>query len=367
MVMATAARRQDDKAQAAHAIRSVRRVELLRIAFADLIGLISDSEVRLALTELADATLAAALDVAKRVVTRELQLSELGIHFAVIAMGRLGGQELSYGSDADVLFVFEDVGVGSEAEAASRAHGVAEQLRGLLAAPSTDPPLLLDANLRPEGRNGPLVRSLPSYAEYYARWSSVWEAQALLRARFCAGSAELGERFGMLIEPIRYPHAGLDPADVVEIRRIKGRIDSERLPRGADPHTHTKLGRGGLSDVEWTVQLLQLRHAYRVPGLRSTGTLSALLSAADADLLTSDQAAALEASWRLASRARDAIMLVRDKVDDQLPKAGRTLVAVGRVLGYRPGFEAGQLIDDYRRATRRARKVVESVFYDSAV
>jgi glutamate-ammonia-ligase adenylyltransferase len=171
----------------------------------------------------------------------------------------------------------------------------------------------------------------------------------------------------MLIEPIRYPHAGLDPADVVEIRRIKGRIDSERLPRGADPHTHTKLGRGGLSDVEWTVQLLQLRHAYRVPGLRSTGTLSALLSAADADLLTSDQAAALEASWRLASRARDAIMLVRDKVDDQLPKAGRTLVAVGRVLGYRPGFEAGQLIDDYRRATRRARKVVESVFYDSAV
>jgi glutamate-ammonia-ligase adenylyltransferase len=365
VVMATAARRQDDREQAAHAIRSVRRIELLRIAFADLIGLITDSEVRIALTELADATLGAALTVSRRFVASDLQLGELDIQFSVIAMGRLGGQELSYGSDADVLFVYLPHRT-SDAEAATRAHALAEQLRALLAAPSTDPPLLLDANLRPEGRNGPLVRSLQSYAEYYARWSSVWEAQALLRARFCAGSFELGERFIELIDPIRYPPAGLQPADVMEIRRIKGRIDAERLPRGADPHTHTKLGRGGLSDVEWTVQLLQLRHGDQVPGLRIPATLPALRAAADAEVISADDAAALEAAWRLASRARDAIMLVRDKADDQLPRGGRMLAAVGRVLGYRPGFEPGQLIDDYRRATRRARRVVESVFYDSA-
>jgi len=364
VVMATAARRQDDREQAAHAIRSVRRIELLRIAFADLIGLITDSEVRIALTELADATLGAALTVSRRFVAADLDVTDLGIQFSVIAMGRLGGQELSYGSDADVLFVYLRHGT-SDTEAATRAHALAEQLRALLAAPSTDPPLLLDANLRPEGRNGPLVRSLQSYGEYYARWSSVWEAQALLRARFCAGSFELGERFIELIDPIRYPPAGLQPVDVMEIRRIKGRIDAERLPRGADPHTHTKLGRGGLSDVEWTVQLMQLLHGDRVPGLRIPATLPALRAAADAEVIAAEDAAALEAAWRLASRARDAIMLVRDKADDQLPTGGRVLAAVGRVLGYQPGFEPGQLIDDYRRAARRARKVVESVFYDS--
>jgi len=152
----------------------------------------------------------------------------------------------------------------------------------------------------------------------------------------------------------------------MEIRRIKGRIDAERLPRGADPHTHTKLGRGGLSDVEWTVQLLQLWHGNQVPGLRIPSTLPALRAATEAEVISPDDAAALEAAWRLASRARDAIMLVRDKADDQLPRGGRVLAAVGRVLGYQPGFEPGQLVDDYRRATRRARKVVESVFYNSA-
>jgi glutamate-ammonia-ligase adenylyltransferase len=111
--------------------------------------------------------------------------------------------------------------------------------------------------------------------------------------------------------------------------------------------------------------LLQLRHAHEVPGLRTASTLPALLAAADAGLLMPDEAAALEAAWRLAGRLRDAVMLVRDKAEDQLPKPGRVLDAVGRVLGYRPGFEAGQLIDDYRRAARRCRRVVEAVFYDS--
>ncbi|MDQ1720286.1 MAG: [glutamine synthetase] adenylyltransferase / [glutamine synthetase]-adenylyl-L-tyrosine [Pseudonocardiales bacterium] len=364
VLMGTAARRQDNSAQAAHAIRSLRRGELLRIAFADLLGKLSDTEVAIALTELADATLAAALSAARRIVAAELGQAELGLRFAVIAMGRLGGQELGYGSDADVLFVFEDLTAG--ADASRRAHLVAERLRAMLAAPSTDPPLRLDADLRPEGRNGALVRSLDSYAEYYQRWASVWEAQALLRARLCAGDPELGERFVELIDPIRYPDGGLPSAAVVEIRRIKGRVDAERLPRGADPHTHTKLGRGGLADVEWTVQLLQLRGADRVAGLRTTGTLAALQAAMDAGQLRAEEAAALAAAWRLASRIRNAIMLVRDRAEDQLPKPGRVLDAVGRVLGYRPGFEAGQLIDDYRRVARRARRVVESVFYDPA-
>jgi glutamate-ammonia-ligase adenylyltransferase len=221
----------------------------------------------------------------------------------------------------------------------------------------------VDASLRPEGRNGPLVRTLGSYAAYYGRWSSPWEAQALLRAAPIAGDAALGAEFVAAIDPVRYPAGGLPVAAETEIRRLKARVDSERLPRGADPATHTKLGRGGLADVEWTVQLLQLRHAAAVPGLRTTRTLDALAAAAAAGLLAADDAAALEAAWRIATRARNAVVLVRGRPSDQLPRLGRDLVAVMRVIGYPPGRDPGQFLDDYRRATRRARRVVDRVFY----
>jgi [glutamine synthetase] adenylyltransferase / [glutamine synthetase]-adenylyl-L-tyrosine phosphorylase len=373
-LLRTAAQRPDDLAGTAHAIRSLRRVELLRIAFADLLGLASDADIRTGLSELADATLSAGLTAARRLVAAELAErsaagpdgpadDRLGVRFAVIAMGRLGGQEIGYGSDADVLFVCQPQPGTDPALVTRRAQLIAERLRTLLSVASADPPLRLDADLRPEGRNGALVRSLDSYAEYYARWASVWEAQALLRARFAAGDAELGDEFLALIEPTRYPADGLPAAGEQEIRRIKGRVDAERLPRAADPNTHTKLGKGGLADIEWTVQLLQLRFAGQLAELRTTATLEALRAATRAGLLAEDDAAALAEAWRFAGRARDAIMLVRDKPDDQLPKPGKVLQAVGKVLGYPAGFQAGQLVDDYRKATRRARRVVETVFY----
>ncbi len=122
-------------------------------------------------------------------------------------------------------------------------------------------------------------------------------------------------------------------------------------------------GRGGLADIEWTIQLLQLAHAASVPGLRTTRTLDALHAAAAAELLTAQQAERLSAAWRLATRLRNAITLVRDKAEDQIPHQGTALVAVGRAMGYPAGFDPGQVVDDYRRAARRARKVVEDVFY----
>ncbi len=261
------------------------------------------------------------------------------------------------------MFVFEPIG-DTDADVAKIAQDVAGKLRALLSSPSsTDPPLGVDADLRPEGRNGPLVRSLASYAQYYERWSAPWEAQALLRARFAAGDADLGTRFIELIDPVRYPAAGLRAADLLEIRRLKGRVDAERLPQGADPSTHTKLGRGGLADIEWTIQLLQLQHAGTLPQLRTTRTLDALRAAVAAELLSPAQADALATAWRQATRLRNAIMLVRDKAEDQIPSVGRPLVAVGRALGYPAGFDPGSLVDDWRRTARRARRVVEEVFY----
>jgi glutamate-ammonia-ligase adenylyltransferase len=366
--MINSADRQAGPTEAVAVVRGVRRQELLRIAFADLLGLCGVADVCQAISANTEATLEAALHVASREVAAHLGEALLPIRFAIIAMGRLGGAEVSYGSDADVMFVFEPFENDPSTRDTTRiAQDVAGRLRALLGSPSSsDPPMGLDADLRPEGRDGPLVRSLESYRQYYARWSSPWEAQALLRARFAAGDADLGERFISMIDPVRFPVGGFSGSELTEIRRLKARVDSERLPRGADPTTHTKLGRGGLADVEWTIQLLQLGHGHLVAGLRTTRTLDALHAASEAELISEAQADALAAAWRLATHVRNALMLVRDKAEDQLPHQGTALVAVGRAMGYPMGFDPGQLLDDYRRTARRARRVVEDIFYAPA-
>jgi glutamate-ammonia-ligase adenylyltransferase len=353
--------RHDDPVEAVAVARGVRRRELFRVAAADVLGFANVEEVEEGLTGVAAVTVAAALDVARRQAERAAGGS-LPTRIAVIAMGRLGGHEFGYASDADVLFVHDPVDASSERAASEAAQAVVGELRRLLAVPSADPPLAVDADLRPEGRQGPLVRTLASYQAYYERWSHVWESQALLRAEPLAGDVDLGEQFVALIDPIRYPAAGLDNAAVREIRRIKARVEAERLPRGVDPARNTKLGPGGLADVEWTVQLLQLQHAAAVPGLRTTRTLAALDAAAAAGLLAPDQAQTLGHAWRMASRVRNAALLVRGRPGDNLPTDLRELSGVAQLLGYPPGA-AGTLVDDYRRATRRARTVVDAVFY----
>jgi [glutamine synthetase] adenylyltransferase / [glutamine synthetase]-adenylyl-L-tyrosine phosphorylase len=346
-------------ADAVAAARSMRRHELLRVACADLLGLLSVGAVCAALSEVWAAVLRSALGVAARA-----QPGAPKARLAVIGMGRLGGAELGYGSDADVVFVCEPANGASDHDAVRWSTAVVEQVRSLLGAPSPDPALQVDADLRPEGRGGPLVRTLESYRTYYAKWAEPWEAQALLRARSLGGDMELGERFRELIDPIRYPAGGLEPAKATEIRRIKARVDAERLPRGADRATHTKLGTGGLADVEWTVQLLQLQHAADVPELRTTSTLDGLRECVEAGLLAAADADALIAGWTMATRARNAVTLVRGKPSDQLPGSGRELAAVARAMGYPAGGDPGEFIDEYRRITRRARAVVERVFYD---
>jgi glutamate-ammonia-ligase adenylyltransferase len=351
--------RHTDAEQAAAAIRALRRHELLRIAAADLLGLLDEDAVGRALTATAEATVAAALAAATRAV--EERDGPAAARLAVIGMGRLGGWEQGYGSDADVVFVHEPVPGAAESDAAASAKAVAEELRRLLSLPAPDPPLLVDADLRPEGRQGALSLSLSGYARYYERRAAVWEAQALLRARYVAGDADLGERFEALVAPVRWPEAFPD-SSVREVRRVKARVEAERLPRGVDRTRHTKLGPGGLADVEWTVQLLQLRHAASVEGLRTTSTLDALSAAAAAGLVSAGDAATLREGWCAATRARNALMLVRGRPADVLPDDARTLAGVARAVGYPAGSRV-EFVDAYRKATRRARAVVERVFY----
>ncbi len=356
-----AAGRVDDPAAAVAGVRAVRRRELFRTAVADLLGRMDVEAVGQALTDVTAATIVGGLAIATRVV-EAARGGPLPTAVAVIAVGRFGGAEVSYGSDADVLFVHDPLPGADDQDATEAAHAVVGELRRLLSLPGPDPQLVVDADLRPEGRNGPIVRTLASYAAYYERWSLVWESQAMLRAEPVAGDAALGERFVALVDRLRYPDGGLSDADVREIRRIKARVEAERMPRGTDPALHTKLGRGGLADVEWTAQLVQLRDGARLPALRTTRTLDALRAASEADLVDPADETILERAWLLASRVRNALVLVRGRPSDTLPGDTRELAALAHVLGYAPG-RTGQLVEDYLRATRRARAVVERVFY----
>ena len=207
-----------------------------------------------------------------------------------------------------------------------------------------------------------MVRSLGSYLSYYARWSSTWEAQMLLRATHGAGDQELSAALLAGIEELRHPPEGITKQQVHEIRKLKARMEVERIPRGSDPLRNTKLGPGGLSDVEWVVQLLQLLHAGRLPELRVTSTLSGLAVAEEADLVTASEAAALRDAWTMASSLRNAIMLLRGRASDSIPTDTREVSAVAQLIGYDKG-ESSLMVDEYRRRTRHARQVMDHLFW----
>ncbi|HVQ88707.1 MAG TPA: bifunctional [glutamine synthetase] adenylyltransferase/[glutamine synthetase]-adenylyl-L-tyrosine phosphorylase, partial [Actinomycetes bacterium] len=207
------------------AIRGVRRRELFRLSAAMTLDQIRTEELGAALSDVAASVVVAALEVANRSVNASTDV--LPTRFAVIAMGRFGGRELGLGSDLDVMFVHQPVDGADEQAATTSALAIANELTRLLAIPAPDPAVMLDSDLRPEGRSGPLVRTLASYAAYYERWSLVWESQALIRAELVAGDATLGAEFLSLVDQYRWPEAGLSEDDIREIRRVKARVESE--------------------------------------------------------------------------------------------------------------------------------------------
>jgi glutamate-ammonia-ligase adenylyltransferase len=361
--MQSAASRRETAAGAVAAIRAIRRHELLRIAMADLVGTIDLRGVGDALSDLTEATIQAALDATVREAERR-DGRALGGDILVVAMGSFGGRELGYASDADVMFVHRPHEGAEDEDVQTRATAIVQDVRKLLASTGQDPALGIDADLRPEGKNGPLVRSLDSYRTYYERWAQTWEFQALLRARPIVGPASLAEDFRKLIDPLRWPQQGLDPTRVREIRTMKARVESERLPRGADPRTHLKLGTGGLTDVEWTVQLQQLMHAHERPSLRVTGTMAALAATGDEGLIAAEDVKALREAWRLGALMRNAGVLWRGRPIEIVPADVRDADGIGRIMG-RPAGDAASLGELWRRVARRSRQATDFNFYDS--
>lgn len=349
-------------------LRLIRQREVLRTAIADAAGLLTQREVSSALSTIDQVLARGALRVAERELagTGETQEDGLLTDFLIVAMGRQGGREITYGSDLDVMFVQRPRPGVDQAAAAQQATTLASRIIALVRRPVKpavlgENPLSIDADLRPEGKQGPMVRTLESYREYYLRWAEVWERQALLRARPVAGDDEVAAEFLEIIDPLRY-EKGLSEAEAVQIRRIKARVEGERLPRGADPTRHLKLGRGGLSDVEWLVQLLQLQHAPELPEVRTTETVAALNGLAKHGILPEEDAQILKEAWLLATRIRSGQVIWSGKASDVLPTNRDDLEAMSRWCGY-PENHVGEFEEDYLRITRLARGAFETHFY----
>jgi [glutamine synthetase] adenylyltransferase / [glutamine synthetase]-adenylyl-L-tyrosine phosphorylase len=350
--------RHEDPAAAWDGLRRFKRRELMRVAVRDLTGGVGVQDVGAELAALAEACLEAGVALAAR---------EAGVglagggspRLAVLGMGKLGGGELNYVSDIDVLFCHEPAD-GADPRAAERVARAVVQ--GLSAVTPEGTCFRVDVNLRPEGRNGPLSRTLGSYRAYWERWAQPWELQALIKVRPVAGDRELAERFCAEAATRVYPPR-LDPATVAEVRRMKARVEAERLPAGADPRLHLKLGPGGLADVEWTVQLLQLRLGGRRPEVRAQGTLPALAALAAAGAVEPGEAAWLADAYRLCLRIRNLAYLVAGRPVDSLPTDARASDRLAGAMG-EPGRQ--RLLERYRRATRRARRVVTARFWEDA-
>jgi len=333
--------RNDDESWRREQLVRMRQDQQVRIAARDLLDIDDVVDTGQELTVLYEGLLEAALEVIA---------PEMG--FAIIGMGRFGGAEMAYASDLDLLLVYD--GVGAEA-----GEAVAESLLHLMHGPSPAQRVAaLDLGLRPEGGQGRLARDLHGYAAYFERWAETWERQALVRARVVAGSRELGERFMAVAGGFVWGQP-VTEADVAAIRRMKARIERERISSREDPQFHLKLGRGSLSDIEWTVQLLQLRH--HVPG---TSTIGALETLGGLEILAPGDLVALRDAYRFCERTRNRWHLVGAlpggaSPGDALPTEADQLSRLARSLGTTPS----SLRDDYRRVTRRARRVVERAFY----
>lgn len=278
-----------------------------------------------------------------------LDVVQPALPFAVVALGRLGGTELSYASDLDVVFVYEGTTAADVEEAERAATAALAFLDGAI-------PVLydVDPDLRPEGRQGPLARTPEGYHAYFERWAQPWERLAMVRARPAAGDPVLGQRLLETVAPFVW-RAGMDDGERREIRRIKARIEHERIPSGEDPQFHLKLGRGGLADVEFCTQLLQLEH-----GVRGTATVPALDALAGVGALAAEDRDVLASAYRFCERVRNRWFLVNSGPGDSLPQQPEKLARLGRSLE----LSAAELRDEYRRVTRRARRVVERLFYD---
>src|SRR4051794_4247297 len=329
--------------EARDALRRSYRQALLVLAARDLTGALEVADVAGELADLAEATLAAALDVALREHPTESRL-------AVIGMGKCGGRELNYVSDVDVIFVAEPADASASAVAAAMMRICSD-----FTSEGTIWPV--DAALRPEGKAGPLVRTVASHLSYYERWAKTWEFQALLKARYVAGDEQLAAAYVDAITPLIWTAARREDF-VAEVQAMRRRV-VEHVP-AAEVDREVKLGPGGLRDVEFAVQLLQLVHGRSDESLRSPTTLVALNALAAGGYVAREDAAGLDAAYRFLRTVEHRLQLGQLRRTHLLPTSQPELRRLARSMGFRDVESWTRAHDEH---TREVRRLHEKLFY----
>jgi [glutamine synthetase] adenylyltransferase / [glutamine synthetase]-adenylyl-L-tyrosine phosphorylase len=298
---------------------------------------------------------AALTAVADRVVREAVAAAAPALPFAVIGMGKLGAQELNVASDLDVMFVYEGEGPDDLRKGVAAAERVMQGIR----AAGWEP----DADLRPEGRGGPLARSVAGFLEYWQRYADTWEFQSLLRARFVAGDPDLGRRFELNAADVAYPPEGITTDRVDEIRAMRERIERERVKPPEAAKFHFKLGFGSLSDVQFAVEVSLMRHGGTHQEVRTRRTLEAIDRLAEARLIEGSVAHDLGDAFVFLCDVKNALEMDRRLHAEAIPASPEDQTVLARQLGYEE-YPRQSFIDDYLRVTRRCRHAMERVFSD---
>lgn len=327
-----------DSDEQMNALRRFQRWELLRIGVCDFFGLLDLRRVTVQLSLLADALVQSCLGQA----FDETSVSPEGL--AIIAMGKLGGEELNYSSDIDLLFISSG-GTGTHWRVGQRL------IKALTDVSEAGFMYRVDMRLRPWGRAGELVSSVESHLTYLANNAQLWEKQAHLKARVIAGDLALGKEFLRRAEPLIYN----SPADAVResVRKMKQKIEAE-LERTGRLDREVKLGQGSIRDVEFVVQYLQLVHGARDPAVRSFKTLDALVRLADCGHLHADEYRLLTDGYVFLRNVEHALQLMHNKQVHELPREEAELSYLARRLDFPSG---AQFLAHYRQHGEAIRNV----------
>jgi glutamate-ammonia-ligase adenylyltransferase len=339
--LASAALAQPDDEARWNALRRLKNEETLRIGLYDIAGTLEPPEVEAQLSDLADVLVSAALST--------LAPSPEG--FAVVGLGKLGGRELIYASDLDVIFVYAH---GIE-EFEQHARLAQRLIRALDAHLDEGRLYEIDTRLRPSGQKGALVSSLDGFRAYHAREAQIWERQALIKARTVAGDRALGAEIEALAERVVYEAPPVENM-AEEIGRLRARMERE-LAQESSGRFNIKLGRGGLADVEFLVQYLQLRDGARLPSLRTRSTRAALAALELEGILPPDDVAPLAEGYAFLRRLENRLRIVQDRSIQEIPSEPRRLDGLARRMGYRGDAPGAHLLADYRAHTDRVRAV----------
>jgi glutamate-ammonia-ligase adenylyltransferase len=349
----------DDEEQVMSALRAFRNAEVLRVGMEDLAGVLAPEQVHQRLTLLAEVCLLHAVEEGRRLAAQRAQ-QPAELRLAILALGKMGAGEMTYASDLDLIFVYD-----AARDDGGAAHGFAtrwvQKAMSLLQTRTRDGIVYsIDARLRPSGRSGPLVISLERFVEYHREEAELWERQAHIRARVAYGDQRLGARISEVVERFVYG-AGLDAAGAREIDGLRRRIETE-LAKEGPRKTNIKTGRGGILDIEFVVQMLQLRHGSDVPSVRARATLGALRALRDAGLVAAQDADRMASHYTFLRRLEARMRLERDRPVEELGTDTRVLAPLARRLGFGGDDPGARLLEACERTREDVRRLYQRYF-----